>query len=139
MDIKESIMNWKAIGVFSFLLLVFGVLSGIFFGMWAANNENLLSKAWYFYAQYMVDVVIEVTVFYNLFKRVATSPLLHAIIVVLISWTIATTVQLVIVGVAYQITLMLILTDITVASISIFVAQILAKHVNPNVVKNIGE
>jgi hypothetical protein len=123
-------MNWKAIGVFSFLLLLLGVLSGMLFGMWAAINEQVLNKTWYFHAQYIVDIVVEVTIFYNLFKRVAIRPLLHAIIVILISWTVAAILQLIVVGLAYQITLMLILIDIVVASISIFVAQILAKYEN---------
>lgn len=126
MDIKESLMNWKAIGIFSFLLFLLGVLSGMLFGMWAANNEQVLNKTWFYYAEDMADFVIGVTVFYHLFKRVANRPLLHAVIVVLISWLAAITIQLVIFGETNSIVLMFV--NAFVALTSILVAQVLFKH-----------
>ncbi len=112
-------MSWKIIAIFTTLLFTLGVLSGIPFGMWASNEDQVIYSNWFHYLQDVINFLISTCVFYLLFKQKINKPILHAFIIASVSSVASIILLYFLIGIVYPALLLAFNAALTVVSILI--------------------
>lgn len=78
-------MNYKVITVYTLISMVLAVSAGIPFGIWAGHDNKITESPIYHLLSYFVGFLVSVCVYYFLFKVRLNKPILHAVVVWILS------------------------------------------------------
>ena len=74
-------MNYRVIAIFTFYLLTSGILIGVASGFWIAQDESIGNSPLVNLGQHALSFIAGIFIFYFLFKRKLSMPILHAVVV----------------------------------------------------------
>ncbi|MCK7598984.1 hypothetical protein M0G74_17050 [Microbulbifer sp. CAU 1566] len=92
-------MNLKIIAIYTCFSIVLGIISGIPFGFWVAHDEKIIDSPIYYLLNYMAGCLVSFLVYYFLFKVRMERPILHVVIVGVLSYALAALALYVVAGV----------------------------------------
>ncbi len=76
-----------------------GIIAGIPFGFWMAHDEEIIDSPIYYSLNYMTGFMVSFFVYYFLFKVRMERPILHTVIVGVLSYVLAALALYVVAGV----------------------------------------
>ena len=91
-------MNLKIIAIYTFISIALGIISGIPFGFWVAHDEKIIDSPIYYLLNYVAGFLLSFFVYYYLFKLRMERPVLHAVIVGVLSYALAALALYVVAG-----------------------------------------
>ena len=92
-------MNWKQVSIFSLILFLALVASGIPFGYMIGSNESWKNElpTWYPYAQWLTSFFIGFVVFIVMTVKYPIKPYAHAFYIVILVTIVSTVLELIII------------------------------------------
>ncbi len=93
-------MNFKVLSIFTFSYFLIGVLLGIPEGIWMGDTGQVITSKLYFWIKYFAYFFVDIVFFYFMFKKNIKLPILHAVLVVFLSWVLDTSLVYFLTGVS---------------------------------------
>ena len=78
-------MNCKIIAVYTIISLFLGAMAGVPFGLWIGHDEKIIESPVYHLLGYVSGFVVSLGIYYFLFKVKLERPVLHAVIIGVLS------------------------------------------------------
>ena len=99
LGVLEGFVNWKQVSLFSIILLLALVASGIPFGYMIGSNESWQNElpSWYSYAQWLASFTVGFVVFITMAFKYPVKPYAHAFCISILVTVTSTVLELVII------------------------------------------
>ncbi|WP_444901994.1 hypothetical protein ACJJIG_02455 [Microbulbifer sp. SSSA007] len=118
-------MNFKIIAIYTILSFIIGTLVGIPFGLWISHDEKIIESPVYHLFGYVSGFLASFCIYYFLFKVKLERPVLHALIIGVLSNMLGGLIVYLLVGVTTPI--LLLYVDVLLMFVAIALALYVCK------------